>query len=219
LPEIDAPPDVVNVYGAVPPVPVKVAVAFPPAQVAVVVVFVNAGMVVDAGKVMFIVALQPLLSVAVIVYVPTTPVKVFALIVPPEAVNVMPPLPPDALNVALPVPPLQAELGGVDDTTIAFGAVITTVAVAVHRLSSFTVTVYESAPRFVAIAVVFIGDVLHEYVNVPVPPKPIAVAVPLLAPLQITFVEVARTLTAELGSVNVTVNNEVQPLASVTVTV
>ena len=52
----------------------------------------------------------------------------------------------------------------------------------------------------------------------PVPPLPVAVAVPLEPPLQLTFVEVMLTVTA-VGCVMVTLVVAVQELASVAVTV
>ena len=96
-------------------------------------------------------------------------------------------------------------------------SVITTEAAAVHPLASVAVTLYVPAVRFVAVAVVWPFD--HKYVIEPVPPLPVAVAVPSEPPKQETLVWVVVTDTAVAGWVIVVLEVWVQPLASVTVTV
>jgi len=179
----------------------------------------TAGCVIDTCAV----AVHPLASVAVTVYVPAVnPVAVAVVctgVVFQE--SVFAPVPPPADAVAVPLlPPLQATFvdEGIVTVTIA-GCVIVTCAVAVHPLASVAVTVYVPAINPVAVAVVCTGVVFQESVFAPVPPPADAVAVPLLPPLQATFVDEGIVTVTIAGCVIVTCAVAVHPLASVAVTV
>ena len=110
----------------------------------------------------------------------------------------VPPL-PDA--VALPsLAPLQlalVELVMLADTAV--GSVIVTVSVSVQLLSSSTVTVYVPAASPVMVAL--LEPVLQAYVYGDVPPPPLAVAAPSLAPLQLALVELVMLAVTAVGSV------------------
>jgi hypothetical protein len=95
------------------------------------------------------------------------------------------------------------------------------VVVAVHPLTSLTVTVTGPAARPVAVCVNWPGVVLQLKLYAPVPPAPLAVAIPVDCPKQSTLVTPAVgtvTVTA-VGAVMVVVDVAVQPKLSVTVTV
>ena len=72
-----------------------------------------------------------------------------------------------------------------------------------------------------AVAVVCAGAVVHTYENAPLPPDTIAVADPVLPPLQATFTCEVVTLMLLVGCVISTLAfcDTVHPLLSVTVTV
>mgnify|MGYP006961380426 CR=1 FL=1 len=126
-------------------------------------------------------------------------------------------MPPDAVTVAVPLlPPLQLTLVCDVVAVIAVGWVIVTLRTTVQLLASRTVTVYVPAVNPLIEAVVW--PELHAYVNVPVPPDAVTVAVPLLPPLQLTFVCDVVAVIA-VGSVIVTLRTTVQLFASRTVTV
>ena len=100
------------------------------------------------------------------------------------------------------------------------GCVIVTVLVAEQPLASLTVTVIGPAGRPVAVAVFCDGIEPQTKLYAPVPPVPLAVAVPVDCPKHSTFVTPAPgivTVTAA-GAVIVVVELAVQPSASVTVT-
>jgi hypothetical protein len=131
------------------------------------------------------------------------------------------PVPPLPVAVAVPVePPLQSTGVIVAEAVSAVGCVTVTVATAVQPLASVIVQEYVCAERPVAFAVPCpppgAGDQL--YVYDPVPPLPVAVAVPVEPPLQSTGVIVAEAVSA-VGWVMRVVAVAVHPLASVTVTV
>ena len=92
-----------------------------------------------------------------------------------------------------------------------------TLDVVVQELASDTVTVYVPAVTPVMLAVVAV--LLHAKVYGAVPPVPLAVADPLLPPLQLMFVFTTEFATNAVGSVMVTLDVVVQELASDTVTV
>ena len=127
-------------------------------------------------------------------------------------------VPPVALAEADPSdPPKQLTLlsSAVAATSTA-GCVIVALAVVVHPLASVTVTVYVPGPRFVAVATDAPVDHAYEYAGVP--PDPAPVAVPSLAPVQLTLVTVVEAV-SKVGSDIRTVSVSVHPFASVTVTV
>jgi len=96
-----------------------------------------------------------------------------------------------------------------------------TVLVAEQPLASDTVTVNGPAAKPTAVWVNCVGVVLQAKLYAPVPPDPLAVAVPVDCPKHATFVTPAAgtvTVTAA-GAVIVVVDVAVQPNASVTVTV
>ena len=100
------------------------------------------------------------------------------------------------------------------------GCVIVTVLVAVQPLTSLTVTVTGPAASPVAVCVNWPGVVLQLKLYAPVPPAPLAVAIPVDCPKQSTFVTPAAgivTVTAD-GAVIVVVDVAVHPRLSVTVT-
>jgi hypothetical protein len=97
------------------------------------------------------------------------------------------------------------------------GSVMVTLDVLVQELASDTVTVYVPANSPLAIAVV--DELLHVKVYGAVPPVPLAVADPLLPPLQLTFVFATVDAANTAGSVIVTLDVLVHEFASVTVTV
>ena len=100
--------------------------------------------------------------------------------------------------------------------TTAVGSVIVVLAVVVQLFASVTVTVY--VPAISPLAVAVVAALLHAKVYGDVPPEPLAVAVPLLPPLQLTGVFEALAVNTT-GSVMVTLDVLVQELASDTVTV
>ena len=88
----------------------------------------------------------------------------------------------------------------------------------VHEFASVTVTLYailSDNPVFIDDAVAPPDD--HEYVNAPVPPPAVAVAVPFAPPLQLGEVPVTASVNAGV-TVRVIVPLIVHELASVTVT-
>ena len=170
---------------------------------------------------------HPLLSVTVTTYPPIASPVAVAVVCPlvHEYVNV--PLPPATIAVALPVfPPLQNTFTCDVVTAILFdGAVINTLALCdtVHPLLSVTVTVYVPgvADKPVAVCVLCAGVVFHTYVNTPLPPATIAVALPVFPPLQNTFTcEVVTAILLDGAVINtLAFCDTVHPLLSVTVTV
>jgi hypothetical protein len=99
--------------------------------------------------------------------------------------------------------------------------VIVTVLVAEQPFTSLTVTVIGPAGRPVAVAVFCDGIEPQTKLYAPVPPDPLAVAIPVDCPKHSTFVTPAPgivTVTAA-GAVMVVVDVAVQPRLSVTVTV
>ena len=101
------------------------------------------------------------------------------------------------------------------------GAVINTLALCdtVHPLLSVTVTTYPPMESPVAVAVVC--PFVQEYEKVPLPPATIAVALPVLPPLQNTFTCDVVTAMLLVGAVinTLALCDTVHPLLSVTVTV
>jgi hypothetical protein len=91
-------------------------------------------------------------------------------------------------------------------------------AVAEQRFASLTVTVYVPA-GFTVIPAEVAPPGAHVYVSVPVPPEPVAVAVPLVPPKQLTGVFTTLTATADEGPPIVVDAVAEQRLASLTVTV
>src|ERR1700733_8277216 len=96
------------------------------------------------------------------------------------------------------------------------GWVIIAFAVAVQPFLSVIVTVYVPAVRPVAVALVPPLGV-HAYVYGVVPPAPVAVALPLLPPLQLTFTILPVEAVSNTGCVTVALPVTEQPFASVTV--
>ena len=128
-------------------------------------------------------------------------------------------VPPDPLAVAEPLfPPLQLMFVFTTElATTAEGSVMVTLDVLVHEFASDTVTVYVPAVTPVMLAVV--ADVFHANEYGAVPPDPLAVAEPLLPPLQLMFeFTTADAITAE-EIFTTTLSVAVHPLLSVTVTV
>ena len=109
-----------------------------------------------------------------------------------------------------------------DLATTAVGSVTVVLAVVVQLFASDTVTVYVPANSPLAVAVVAkvaeLVEVIHPKLYGAVPPEPLAVAVPLLPPLQLTLVFTVLTVNT-VGSVIVVVAINVQLFASVTVAV
>ncbi len=172
---------------------------------------------VAAFMVVVAVAVQPLASVAVTVYVPAAKDEIVVPVPPVLQAKVMAPVPPAPDAVADPVPPLHEGCVGVTLTVTAVGCVTTAVAVAVQPLASVAVTVYVAAVSDEI--VVPVPPVLHAKVMAPVPPEPDAVAEPVAPPLHVAPVGVAVTDNPEAGWVMATVAEPVHPLASVAVTV
>jgi hypothetical protein len=163
---------------------------------------------------------HPFASVIVQVYDPAGRLPAVAA-VPPDGDHeyVYDGIPPVAETVALPLlPPLQEMLTCDVVTTMAVGSVIVVLAVALHPLSSVIVQVYVPGASEEAVAAVP-PEGAHAYVNGDVPPEGAAVADPLSAPLQDTFVlELIEALTpAELFTTTVVVL--LHPFESVTVQV
>src|SRR5207247_1704738 len=138
------------------------------------------------------VAVQPLASLTVTMYVPAPRL----VAVDPFCTglvfheNVLLPVPPLALAVALPlVPPKQSTLtcALMLEIDAVSGCVMVALAVAVQPLASLTVTMYVPAPRLVAVEPFCTGLVFHENVLLPVPPLALAVALPLVPPKQSTL--------------------------------
>ncbi len=92
-----------------------------------------------------------------------------------------------------------------------------TLDVLVHEFTSDTVTVYVPATRPFVVTVV--AELLHAKVYGDVPPVPLAVAEPLLPPLQLMLVFITELATTAVGSVIVTLDVLVHKFASDTVTV
>ena len=119
-------------------------------------------------------------------------------------------------SIAPLLPALQLTLVWVFSATVGAPACVTaTVVEVLQRLASVTVHVYVPDARLVITAVVC--ALLHKYVNVPVPPLPAAVAVPLEV-LHVAWVEL-RFKDTTVGSVTIKLCVAVHRLASVTVTV
>mgnify|MGYP001571923378 CR=1 FL=1 len=128
-------------------------------------------------------------------------------------------VPPVPLAVADPLlPPLQLTFvfATVDAANTA-GSVMVTLDVVVQELASDTVTVYVPAATPVILAVVAALDQAKVYGAVP--PDPLAVADPLLPPLQLMFVFTTELAVNAEGSVMVTLDVLVHEFASDTVTV
>ena len=128
-------------------------------------------------------------------------------------------VPPVALAVAEPSDkPLQVTLAfTADDAANTAGSVMVTLEVVVQELASDTVTVYVPAVTPVMLAVV--AELLQAKMYGAVPPAPLAVADPLLPPLQLTDVFATVDAANTVGSVIVVLDVVVQLFASVTVTV
>ena len=97
------------------------------------------------------------------------------------------------------------------------GSVMITLEVVVQELASDTVTVYVPAVTPVMLAVV--AELLQANEYGAVPPDPLAVADPLLPPLQLMFVFTTELAVNAEGSVMVTLDVLVHEFASDTVTV
>ena len=116
------------------------------------------------------------------------------------------------------IPPLQL---GEDPVTVrdnAAGFVKVIVPLIVQEFTSVTVTLYatpDDNPVFTETAVAPPAD--HKYVNAPVPPPAVAVALPFVPPLQLGEVPVTVKVRAGV-TVNVIVPVIVHEFASVTVT-
>jgi hypothetical protein len=134
-------------------------------------------------------------------------------------------VPPVPLAVADPLlPPLQLTfVFATVDAANTTGSKIVTLDVLVHEFASDTVTVYVPAVTPVMLAVVAkvaeLVEVLHAKVYGDVPPDPLAVADPLLPPLQLMLVFTTELATTAVGSVMVTLDVLVHEFASDTVTV
>ena len=124
-------------------------------------------------------------------------------------------VPPVALTVAVPFVALLHVKFTCDcnEGVTPILAATVTVVVVVHPFASVTVHVYVPAANPVAFAFVP-PEGVQLYVNVPVPPVPLAVAVPLLKP-QFVFTKVDVAVSAG-GLVSVTTCVVVHPFASVT---
>ena len=221
-----------KVYGAVPPEPATVAepVDWPKqftfTTVPELIVAVTA---LGSVKVTFAVAVQPLASVVVTRYVPAA--KPLSVCVVPVVDHAKPYglTPPAGFAVRDPsdepkqliCAPLKFDVTLAVVVCAVAGCVIVNVAVAVQPLASLTVTVRGPAASPVAVCVNCPGIVLQLKLYAPVPPAPLAVAVPVDCPKHNTFVTAAAgtvTVTAA-GAVMVVVDVAVQPRLSVTVTV
>ena len=99
----------------------------------------------------------------------------------------------------------------------AVGSVTVALDVVVHPFTSVTVAVYVPAVKPVMLAVV--AALLHTKVYGVVPPAPLAVADPLLPPLQLMFVFTTELAVNAEGSVMVTLDVVVHEFTSDTVTV
>ena len=97
------------------------------------------------------------------------------------------------------------------------GSEMVMLAVDAQLFRSITITVYVPATNPVMLAVV--AELLQAKMYGAVPPAPLAVADPLLPPLQLTFVFATVDATNAVGSVIVVLDVVVQLFASVTVTV
>jgi hypothetical protein len=174
------------------------------------------------------VAVQPLKSVVVTRYVPAAnPLSVCVVpvvdhekpygLIPPAGFAVTDPSDePKQLICA----PLKFDVTLAVVVCAVAGCVIVTVLVAVQPLTSLTVTVTGPAASTVAVCVNWPGVVLQLKLYVPVPPAPLAVAIPVDCPKQSTFVTPAAgivTVTAD-GAVIVVADVAVHPRLSVTVT-
>ena len=128
-------------------------------------------------------------------------------------------VPPDADAVAPPSNrPLQVTLESTcEAATKTVGSVTVDELVEVQPFASVTVTVYVPAATPVIDAVVAVFD--HAYVYGDVPPVADAVAPPSDNPLQVMVESTCEAATNTVGSVTVDELVEVQPFASVTVTV
>ena len=128
-------------------------------------------------------------------------------------------VPPAPLAVAEPLfPPLQLMFVFTTElATTAEGSVMVTLDVLVHEFASDTVTVY--VPAVIPVMLAVVADVLHANEYGAVPPDPLAVAEPLLPPLQLMFEFTTELATNAVGSVIVVLDVVVQLFASVTVTV
>jgi hypothetical protein len=173
-------------------VPEAVAVpVFPPLQVTDVEPDIEADKADGSVKVTLAVVVQLLASLTVTVYTFADSPVAIAVVCPPELQTyVIEPVPPLPVAVAVPVlSPLHVTDVEPDIEAVnTDGSVIVTFAVVVQLLASLTVTVYTFADNPVAIAVVCPPE-LQTYVIEPVPPLPVAVAVPVLSPLHVTDVE------------------------------
>ena len=101
---------------------------------------------------------------------------------------------------------------------IAVGPAILVLDELTHPFASVTITVYVPAPSPLAVAP-DIPPGVQLYVKVPVPPLALAVAVPLLPPLQLTVVVDIPVIVAPPLLLTTDANVLVQPLLSVMVTV
>jgi hypothetical protein len=186
----------VPVYGAVPPEPVTVIVVLSPLHaitVDVAVTFNTEGSVI----VTVVIAVHPLASVIVYVYVPAGSVNV-----PSPAYGGVP---PDAVTVIVELPPLHKIAVAITVSLNTDGSVTVNVVVAVHPLASVIVYVYVPAGS----------------VNVPVPvygavPPDAVTVIVELPPLHNIAVAVAVVVNTD-GSVIVTVVVAVHPFVSVIV--
>jgi hypothetical protein len=176
------------------------------------------------------VVVQLFASDTVTVYVPaTSPLAVAVVAKVAELVEVLHAklygdVPPVPLAVAEPLlPPLQLTLVFEALPVNPAGSVMVTLDVLVHEFASDTVTVYVPVVTPVMLDVVAkvaeLVEVLHAKVYGVVPPVPLAVADPLLPPLQLTFVFANVDAANTAGSVIVTLDVLVHEFASVTVTV
>ena len=104
--------------------------------------------------------------------------------------------------------------------TVALGVEIVTCAVVLQPLSSVTVTVNVPEPTPLIVALFCTGTVFQEYEYGAVPPVAFAVALPSVAPKQLTFCWAAMdALSAIAGCMMIAVAVAVQPLSSVIVQV
>ena len=164
---------------------------------------------------------QPFASVPVTVYVPAARPVLEAVVRPLDHKNPTAPVPPVEDAVAAPVElPKQRTLVCEPMLTLsaAAGCDIVTLEIELHPLTSVPVTVYVPAARPVLAAVVRPFD--HKNPTAPVPPVEDAVAAPVELPKQRTLVcDPMLTFNAAAGCDIVTEAIEVQPFASVPVTV
>jgi hypothetical protein len=205
------------VYGDVPPPGAAVAEPLPLPLHKIFTGVTVAVMAVGCVNVTDLTVVHPLASVIVTVYVLALSPVAVAVVCALLQRYVYGDVPPPGAAVAVPlVLPLHNIFTCVTVAERTAGCVNVTVLTNVHPLASVIVTVYVLALS--PVAVVVVCALLHKYVYGDVPPLGVTVAVPLLGPLHNISVCVVVAEIAD-GWVITTDFTEVQPFASVTVTV